>query len=285
MNANWYADVPVVTRTYMTMAFMTTLACSLDIITPLSLYLNTNLIYSKYQAWRLVTNFLFFGNFGIDFLFQMFFLYRYARSLEEGSFRRRTSDFFFMLLFGALFLIGVTVLFAPPIHFLGSSLTFMLVYVWSKRNRDVQMRFMQMFNFIAPYLPWVLLALSVLLHNNAIVDLMGIGAGHLYFFLEDVYPQLEGGRRVLITPTIIKAMFGESTAEELTAGGGETLEGAAAVAGDGDDVALADQAEGIVERDVDQAEGIAEGEEVGEGERNRDGADGTAADGAHDHRE
>ena len=50
MNANWYADVPVVTRTYMTMAFMTTLACSLDIITPLSLYLNTNLIYSKYQA-------------------------------------------------------------------------------------------------------------------------------------------------------------------------------------------------------------------------------------------
>jgi hypothetical protein len=50
MNANWYSEVPVVTRTYMTMAFMTTLACSLDIITPLSLYLNTNLIYSKYQV-------------------------------------------------------------------------------------------------------------------------------------------------------------------------------------------------------------------------------------------
>ena len=64
MNANWYADVPVVTRTYMTMAFMTTLACTLEIITPLSLYLNTNLIYSKYQVWRLLTNFLFFGNFG-----------------------------------------------------------------------------------------------------------------------------------------------------------------------------------------------------------------------------
>ena len=50
MNANWYSEVPVVTRTYMTMAFMTTLACSLDIITPLSLYLNTNLIYTKYQV-------------------------------------------------------------------------------------------------------------------------------------------------------------------------------------------------------------------------------------------
>ena len=98
-------------------------------------------------------------------------------------------------------------IFAPPIRFLGSSLTFMLVYVWSKRNRDVQMRFMQMFNFTAPYLPWVLLAFSVLLHNNAVVDLMGIGAGHLYFFLEDVYPQLQGGRRVLITPTIMCVHF------------------------------------------------------------------------------
>jgi Derlin-2/3 len=46
----WYFNVPVVTRTYMTMAFMTTLACSLDIITPLTLYLNTHLIYTKYQV-------------------------------------------------------------------------------------------------------------------------------------------------------------------------------------------------------------------------------------------
>ena len=90
----------------------------------------------------------------------------------------------------------------------------MLVYVWSKRNRDVQMRFLQMLNFTAPYLPWVLLAFSVLLHNNPVVDLMGIGAGHLYFFLEDVYPQLEGGRRLLVTPMLIKAMFGEAHSGE-----------------------------------------------------------------------
>ena len=49
----------------------------------------------------------------------------------------------------------------------------------------------------------VLLAFSLLLHNNPVVDLMGIGAGHLYFFLEDVYPQLEGGSRVLKTPELM----------------------------------------------------------------------------------
>jgi Derlin-2/3 len=31
----------------------------------------------------------------------MFFLARYCRLLEEGSFRGRTADFFYMLVFGA----------------------------------------------------------------------------------------------------------------------------------------------------------------------------------------
>jgi Derlin-2/3 len=51
-----------------------------------------------------VTNFLYFGPFGIDFLFHMFFLVRYCRNLEEGSFRGRSADFFYMLLFGAVLL-------------------------------------------------------------------------------------------------------------------------------------------------------------------------------------
>lgn len=209
----WYREVPVVTRAYITLALLTTVACTFEVITPLSLYLNMNLIWNKKQVWRLVTNFLFFGVFGMDFVFHIFFLYRYARSLEEGSFRRRTSDFFFMLLFGATVLTISAIVFAPPnIHFLGSSLTFMLVYVWSKRNRDVQMRLLEVLDFTAPYLPWVLLGFSLLLHNNPVVDLMGIGAGHLYFFLEDVYPQLENGRRVLVTPHFIKVLFGEQQA-------------------------------------------------------------------------
>ena len=55
----------------------------------------------------------------------MFFLVKYSKSLEEGSFRSRPADFLWMLLFGAGVLIGA----APwvNIQFLGSSLTFMMV--------------------------------------------------------------------------------------------------------------------------------------------------------------
>lgn len=57
------------------------------------------------QVWRLLTNFFYFGNFGIDFFFHMFFLVRYSRMLEEGSFRGRTADFLVLLLYGMVFML------------------------------------------------------------------------------------------------------------------------------------------------------------------------------------
>jgi Derlin-2/3 len=70
------------------------------------------------------------------------------------------------------------------IHFLGSSLTFMMVYLWGRRNEHVRMSFLGLFPFTAPYLPWVLFSFSILLGNSATTDLIGIIVGHIYYFLE-----------------------------------------------------------------------------------------------------
>eukprot|EP00475_Leptophrys_vorax_P030823 TRINITY_DN4646_c0_g1_i2.p1 TRINITY_DN4646_c0_g1~~TRINITY_DN4646_c0_g1_i2.p1 ORF type:complete len:185 (+),score=5.70 TRINITY_DN4646_c0_g1_i2:194-748(+) len=150
---DWYKQMPIITRSYLTLSFLTTAGCALEVISPFSVYFNANLIFKKFQLWRLFTNFFFFGSIGIDFVFHMFFLCRYCKLLEETSFRGRTADFFFMLLFGGILLTLV----APfvNIQFLGSSLTFMMVYVWGRRNPNVQMSFLGLFNFTAPYLPWV----------------------------------------------------------------------------------------------------------------------------------
>ncbi|WAR02518.1 DERL2-like protein [Mya arenaria] len=91
--------------------------------------------------------------------------------------------------------------------FLGSAFTIMLVYVWSRRNPYVRMNFFGLMNFQAPYLPWVLLAFSLLLGNSVIVDLMGIAVGHVYYFLEDVFPQQPGGLRILKTPRFLTYIF------------------------------------------------------------------------------
>ena len=164
----WYRSMPVVTRSYLTLSFLTTAGCALELISPFSVYYNSHLIFRKYQVWRLFTNFFFFGSLGMDFVFHMFFLSRYCRLLEEGTFRGRSADFFYMLLFGSALLSCV----APfiNIQFLGASLTFMMVYVWGRRNRYVQMSFLGLFSFTAPYLPWVLLIFSCMLGSSPVVD-------------------------------------------------------------------------------------------------------------------
>ena len=184
----YYLDIPVVLRLYFTAAVVTTAACAVDVVSPFSLYFNYKLIFYKGQLWRLLTNFFFFGMFSWDFIFHMYFLLRYSQLLEENSFRGRTADFVCMLGFGATLMVAA----APfvNIHFLGSSLSFMMVYVWARRNPNVRMSFLGLFPFTAPYLPWVLLAFSVFLGASASVDLIGIAVGHLYFFLDDVYPQV-----------------------------------------------------------------------------------------------
>ncbi|XP_020833319.1 derlin-3 isoform X4 [Phascolarctos cinereus] len=105
-------QVPAVTRAYTAACVLTTAAVQLELITPFQLYFNPDLIFRKFQVWRLVTNFLFFGPLGFSFFFNMLFLYRYCRMLEEGSFRGRTADFVFMFLFGGV-LMTLPALWAP----------------------------------------------------------------------------------------------------------------------------------------------------------------------------
>ncbi len=51
------------------------------------------------------------------------------------------------------------------------------VYVWSKRHQYVQLSFLGIFTFTAPYLPWVLLAFSTVLRSSPVVDILGMVAG------------------------------------------------------------------------------------------------------------
>lgn len=200
-----YMQMPPVTRAYTTACVITTIAVQLDLASPFQLYFNPILILKQGQVWRLLTSFLFFGTFGFNFFFNMIFTYRYCRMLEEGSFRGRTADFVMMFLFGGLCMIMFA--FFVNLLFLGQAFTIMLVYVWSRRNPFVRMNFFGLLNFQAPYLPWVLLGFSVLLGNAIYVDIMGIAVGHMYYFIEDVFPNQRGGFKLLKTPIFLKSIF------------------------------------------------------------------------------
>lgn len=69
------------------------------------------------------------------------------------------------------------------------------------------MSFFGLLTFQAPYLPWVLFAFSLLLGNSVIVDILGITVGHIYYFLEDVFPNKPGGFHIIKTPGFLKLLF------------------------------------------------------------------------------
>jgi Derlin-2/3 len=108
---------------------------------------------------------------------------RYSRMLEETHFRNRTKAFVGLLVYAMTILLLLSPLTSLP--FLGSPLSFSLVYIYSRLNPDVRMSFLGLFIFRAPYLPWVLLGFSLLLNSQIPVgDLMGIAVGHGYYFYE-----------------------------------------------------------------------------------------------------
>ncbi|XP_039098769.1 derlin-3 isoform X3 [Hyaena hyaena] len=173
-----FLQVPAVTRAYTAACVLTTAAVQLELLSPFQLYFNPHLVFRKFQVWRLVTNFLFFGPLGFSFFFNMLFVFRYCRMLEEGSFRGRTADFVFMFLFGGVLM---------TVSFPGSE---------TSGAAPLGPAF-------APFLPWALMGFSLLLGNSILVDLLGIAVGHIYYFLEDVFPNQPGGKRLLLTPSFL----------------------------------------------------------------------------------
>ncbi len=86
---------------------------------------------------------------------------RYSRSLEESFFRGRALDFLFLLVFGGSLMIvrslltaclldrgaercvALLQLFGPfvKVPFFGESLSFMMVYIWARRNPMQRLRY------------------------------------------------------------------------------------------------------------------------------------------------
>lgn len=57
---------------------------------------------------------------------------------------------------------------------------------------------------------------QVLLGNSPSIDLMGIAVGHIYYFLEDVFPNTPGGRgrRPLATPSVLRTLLSLVTSQD-----------------------------------------------------------------------
>ncbi|KAF6146321.1 hypothetical protein GIB67_042363 [Kingdonia uniflora] len=75
----------------------------------------------------------------------------------------------------------------------------MLLYVWSREFPTAQVNIYGLVSLKAFYLPWAMLALDVIFGSPIMPDLLGIMAGHLYYFLTVLY-LLSSEKHILKTP-------------------------------------------------------------------------------------
>lgn len=107
--------------------------------------------------------------------------------------------------------------------FLGTALSSSLVYIWSRRNPDTRLSFLGLLVFTAPYLPWVLMAFSLVVHGIVPKDeICGVIVGHIWYFFSDVYPSLHGGHRPLDPPAWWRRLFEGRPRHEAVRGADET---------------------------------------------------------------
>jgi len=194
----WFWEMPICTRWWTVATVLMSALVQCQVVTPFQLFYSFRAVFKKFQYWRLLTTFIYFGPLSLDLVFHVYFLQRYSRLLEESS-GRSPAHFSWLLVYATTSLLLLSPLVSMP--FLGHPLSSTLVYIWARRNPDARLSFLGLLVFTAPYLPWVLMGFSLVLHGSIPKDeMMGAAIGHVWYFFSDVYPPLHGGSRPLDPP-------------------------------------------------------------------------------------
>ena len=69
------------------------------LVTTLDIYLNYTLIIKRFQIWRLLTTFLYFGELSLSFVFNMVVFFRDSKDLEKKIFHGSCADYLYFLFF------------------------------------------------------------------------------------------------------------------------------------------------------------------------------------------
>jgi Derlin-2/3 len=206
----WFKSMPVHTKAYFVAAMGCTLLVTLGALNPVYIYLDFDLVFRKFQLWRLVTCFVFFGKFSLPFIFQMFLLTKSMMNLEAGYYtgNQGAAEMSFLMASGATVML-IFAYFWEGLFFLGPAMVFMVLYVWSRRDPYRQVT---IWGFALPawQYPFALLVLSMLLGANPVLGMLGIGVGHLWHFVNDVVPAVYG-YTFLKTPEFLYQLYETGT--------------------------------------------------------------------------
>lgn len=204
---SFFENLPPVTKVFTYLTILFSFFCFLDFYDPMDVFLNFELVFKFCEIWRIFTNIFFFGPLGIKAFFYIFFFTRYSKALEIFSFQNRGEDYLYLLVTGNSIILLLKI-FVPSANFLGPALTFMVVYIWGKKNAQQLVSLVDILHIKGSSLPFLLMISSHFMKQKTLkLDIMGMVAGHIFYYLEEVYPRLSGGHRIISAPDKFKKLI------------------------------------------------------------------------------
>jgi hypothetical protein len=208
---SWFNNVPIITKIFLVGTLLTATITSFRFVSPETLVLIWPYVVEKFQIWRLVTPFFFAGSFSFNFAMHLYVLYENCLRYESNPFDTggggNSSDFLWMICLTSAALLVISYIF--DLYLLSEPMLYVIMYIWSRREPASLLNIFG-FRFKSIYLPWVYIAIRLLMGGAISEPLIGIGVGHLYYFLIEVLP-VSYGRRVIFTPNWCVKFISRST--------------------------------------------------------------------------
>jgi len=206
---DFYYSIPPFSRYYLTtifvLSFMMTYFKSQKFI--LNLILDYNLAFKNFQIWRLFTNLLVIGPFSMNFLmFCLMFYSIVVKSERQAIYIRRYAEFLMMIFYliisiNLLNFLSYLILGINPGITLTNQFLHGLIYIDSKRDPE-RLSLIYFITIKNAYVPFCFMLFHILTGGSIVDDIIGILAGHLYFFLKDIIP-ITYHKDILVTPTYV----------------------------------------------------------------------------------
>lgn len=190
---NLIQNIPPVTRAWALSAVVTSILVDLKLVSIQQIWLNSpGLIFKNYQVWRMFTCFCYFGGFDINLIIFVYYITQYSSKLEEGF--NRSVDYLWFFTVNLVIILNLNYILGINSYGLyGNFLVDSLVYIWSKRNSDLQVRFLGFFEINASYLPIISFLLNLTKTRNGVkYEIVGYAAGHIVYYLSDVLSKFTG---------------------------------------------------------------------------------------------
>jgi len=200
---DWYNSLPLVTKSYWSVAVVTSLAATIRLIPSYYLYLDWSIVINKFQIWRILTNFIFFAELSpmtaMYLIFMLTLLVRHGSELEKEFYTgfQGFCNYIWLYLFGMITLLIIGGYFLN-IPLLGPAFVFMILYILSRKDPHKATSFYG-FLFQRWHLPFLYLAVSLILGGPLESEVLGIIIGHLWVFLSEIVPRVYG--KSIVTPT------------------------------------------------------------------------------------